>query len=147
MSTVQEEAVPVMREQDVTELKEGIKELQKTLHAVDKEVSIHTSKFENLGNVKELAEKTSESSKSAHKRIDEVEKEIKEEISEVKLSQEKQFKDFKKLVESSNKTHEDNFKSIKAFGLKVFFLFATPFTVGLIGVFWLIFNKGLGIEK
>ncbi|EWG08366.1 hypothetical protein PBF_24593 [Cytobacillus firmus DS1] len=144
MSATQE--VEDMREQDVKELKEGIKDLQKILHDVDKTVSNHTIKFENLGNIKELAERTSESAKSAHKRIDQVKQEFREEIDEMRESQKKQFEDFKELVQSSDKKHEENYKGIKAFALRVFFLFVTPMAAGLAGLIWLIFNKGLGLK-
>ncbi|MGE6379534.1 hypothetical protein [Peribacillus muralis] len=142
-----------MREQDVKDLKEGIKELQKTLHQVDKEVSVHTVNFKNLGNVKELSERTDERSKSAHKRIDEVEDVIDElknsqekQFKELKESQEKQYKDFRSLVEESNKTHKENYQGIKTLAWKVFFLFASPFAVGFVGIFWFIYQKGLGIK-
>ncbi|TYS67063.1 hypothetical protein FZC76_16185 [Sutcliffiella horikoshii] len=128
------EAEQDMREQDVKELKDGIKEIQKTLHGVDKIVFSHTEKFENLKNIKEQTERTSESAKSAHKRLDKVEVDIK-----------KQFDEFKELVENSNKMHEQNYKGMKTFAWKVFFLFATPFAAGL-GVFcWMVFRNGLGM--
>lgn len=123
-----------MREQDVREMKDGIKDIQKTLHEVDKTVFSHTEKFENLRNVKEMAERTDESAKSAHKRIDKVEDDIK-----------KQFDEFKELVENSNKMHEDNYKGMKAFAWKVFFLFATPFAAGFGAFCWIIFKNGLRI--
>lgn len=123
-----------MRDQDIKELKDGIKDIQKTLHVVDKTVFSHSEKFENLRNVKEMAERTDESAKSAHKRLDKVEDDIK-----------KQFDDFKELVENSNKMHEQNYKSMKAFAWKVFFIFATPFAAGLGAFFWLVFKNGLGM--
>lgn len=144
MSATQE--VEDMREQDVRELKDGIKELTTLLREVDKTVTVHTEKFTNLGNIKELAERTSESAKSAHKRIDRVEQEIREEIDEIRTGQQKQYEDFKELVRSSNQQHEDSYKSIKTFGWKVFFLFATPLVAGFAGLIWLIFNKGLGLK-
>lgn len=123
-----------MRDQDIKELKDGIKDIQKTLHVVDKTVFSHSEKFENLRNVKEMAERTDESAKSAHKRLDKVEDDIK-----------KQFDEFKELVENSNKMHEQNYKGMKAFAWKVFFIFVTPFATGL-GVFcWMVFRTGLGM--
>jgi len=123
-----------MRDQDIKELKDGIKDIQKTLHVVDKTVFSHSEKFENLRNVKEMAERTDESAKSAHKRLDKVEDDIK-----------KQFDDFKELVENSNKMHEQNYKGMKTFAWKVFFLFVTPFAVGFGAFCWAIFKNGLGM--
>lgn len=134
MTIVQEEEA-MIRDQDVKELKDGIKELQRVLTDVDKTVTVHTEKFTNLGNIKELAERTSESTKSAHKRIDKVEMELREEIGEIRSAQEKQYEDFKKLVEDSNRIHTENYKGIKTFGWKVFFIFATP-TAGIIVGMW-----------
>jgi predicted RNase H-like nuclease (RuvC/YqgF family) len=145
LTAVQEEEA-MIRDQDVKDLKEGIRDLQKTLHDVDKTVSRHTEKFESLGNIKEQSERTTESTKSAHKRIDKVEMELREEISEIRSAQEKQYKDFKKLVEESNKIHTENYQGIKTFGWKVFFLFATPLTAGFVALMWFIFNKGLGLK-
>ncbi|CEG29784.1 hypothetical protein BN1002_04745 [Bacillus sp. B-jedd] len=145
MSIVQEEDVMV-RDQDVKELKDGIKELATMLREVDKTVTVHTEKFNTLGNIKETTERTSESAKSAHKRIDQVESEFRQELEEIRKTNEKQFNDFKELVEASNKVHTENYQSIKSFAWKVFFLFASPFAVGLVGLFWLIFNKGAGLK-
>lgn len=123
-----------MRDQDVREIKDGIKEIQKTVQEVDKTVSIHTEKFNNLGNVKEQTEQATASAKSAHKRLDKVEDDMK-----------KQFNEFKELVENSNKMHEQNYKGMKTFAWKVFFLFATPFAAGLGAFCWLVFRNGLGM--
>jgi Fe2+ transport system protein B len=156
VTIVQEEEV-MIRDQDVKEIKDGMKELNNLMRDVDKTVTIHTEKFNNLGNIKEQTERTSESTKSAHKRIDKVELELREEINEIRQAQEKQYIDFKKLVENSNKAqadliehsnkvHTENYKGIKAFGWKVFFLFAAPWAVGFVSMLWLIFNKGLGFK-
>lgn len=143
MSMVQEVEDDV-RTQDMSELKQGMKEIQKTLHDIDKMVSGHSIKFDNLGNVKELAERTHESAKSAHKRLDDMEEDLKAEIDKVKKKQEQQYLDFKELVETSNKVHTDNYKGIKAFGWKVVFLFITPLCAGFGAFLWFIFRKGLG---
>jgi hypothetical protein len=135
-----------MREQDVKELKEGMKEVTKILHGVDKTVSVHSAQFDTLKNVKEVAERSHESTKSAHLRIDRVEQDMKDGFDEIKKQYKEQFDDFKELVESSNKSHEENFKNIKTFAWKVFFLFATPFAIGIVSVFWFFFNKGIGIK-
>lgn len=135
-----------MRDEDVKELKEGLKDVQKILHGVDKQVSVHTIQFDSLGNIKELSERTHESTKSAHHRIDRVEQDMKDGFEEIRKQQKTQFDEFKELVESSNISHNENYKSIKAFGWKVFLLFAAPFAAGLIGLFFLIFNRGLGFK-
>lgn len=134
-----------MRETDIQELKSGIKDISNVVRDIDKNVAVHTEKFNSLGNIKEVTERTSESTKSAHKRIDEVEKDLKLEISEIKLAQENQFNDFKQIIKESNndlkkdikKTNEDhleNYKSIKSFSWKVFFIFATPTAAGIIAL-------------
>jgi chromosome segregation ATPase len=128
------EAEEDMREQDVREIKDGIKEIQKTVQEVDKTVSIHTEKFNNLGDIKEKTESTVKSAEYAHQRIDKVEGDMK-----------KQFKEFKELVENSNKMHEQNYKGMKTFAWKVFFLFAAPFSAGLGAFCWFIFKNGLGM--
>jgi hypothetical protein len=132
-----------MRDQDVKELKEITKEIQKTLHGVDKTVSVHSAHFETLKNVKEVSDRSYESSKSAHHRIDKVEKDMEEGFEKIQVQQKDQFNEFKKLFEVSNASHEQNFEKMRAFGWKVFFLFATPFAVGLVGICWFVFKNGL----
>lgn len=144
MGTSEEETD--MREHDVRELKDVMKDVQKTLHGVDKTVAIHSKEFESIKTIKETVVTTRESTKSAHHRIDEVERDMRKGFEEIQAQQKEQFDDFKRLVEASNASHDKNFEKMRSFGWKVFFLFATPFAVGLVSLFWVFFNKGIGIK-
>jgi galactokinase len=135
-----------MRDHDVRELKDVLKDVQKTLHGVDKTVAIHSKEFESIKTIKETVVTNRESTKSAHHRIDEVERDMRKGFEEIQAQQKEQFDDFKKLVEDSNKSHDKNFEKMRAFGWKVFFLFAAPFAAGIVSFFWFVFNKGAGIK-
>jgi hypothetical protein len=140
---VQQEEAHDMRDHDVRELKEVMRDVQKTLHGVDKEVGIHSKEFESLKDIKENVVSNRESTKSAHHRIDEVERDMRKGFEEIQTQQKEQFNEFKQLVEDSNSSHDKNFEKMRTFGWKVFFLFATPFAVGLVSFFWFVFKKGL----
>ncbi|MGM0863365.1 MAG: hypothetical protein ACQEWF_01655 [Bacillota bacterium] len=132
-----------MRDHDVRELKEVMRDVQKTLHGVDKQVGIHSKDIESVKNIKETVVTNRESTKSAHHRIDEVERDMRKGFEEIQAQQKEQFNDFKRLVEDSNESHNKNFEKMRAFGWKVFFLFASPFAVGLVGFCWFVFKNGL----
>ncbi|WGG44165.1 hypothetical protein [Rossellomorea sp. DA94] len=135
-----------MRDHDVRELKDVMKDVQKTLHGVDKTVAIHSKEFESIKTIKETVVTNRESTKSAHHRIDEVERDMRKGFEEIQAQQKEQFDDFKKLVEASNASHDKNFEKMRTFGWKVFFLFAAPFAAGVVGFIWFVFNKGIGLR-
>jgi hypothetical protein len=132
-----------MRDHDARELKEMMRDVQKTVHGVDKEVGIHSAHFESLKDIKENVVANRESTKSAHHRIDEVERDMRKGFEEIQIQQKEQFNEFKQLVEDSNSSHDKNFEKMRTFGWKVFFLFAAPFAVGLVGFCWYVFKNGL----
>ena len=75
-----------MNYDDVKEIKNDIKSLTTSFHSLDKGMTELKIIIQMMGNVREMAIETQESSKSAHKRIDDHEEVHKEDIEEVKQS-------------------------------------------------------------